>query len=107
MRFESDEEVWALVRRVERCELPLAEFNHEKHLAVGMAHLMAIGRERGEREMGVLLVRFLGHYQKAGFDAEITRAWFDRLEGFRQGAAALPLHSLCNLVIRNCILRHF
>ncbi|HEX7958173.1 MAG TPA: hypothetical protein VF508_14595 [Pyrinomonadaceae bacterium] len=38
--YTSDEEVEAVVRRFESCELPPADFNHREHLLVALCYLL-------------------------------------------------------------------
>ena len=84
-RFASDDEVWALVRRFEQCELSLSEFDHGCHLAVGMAYLAAADLEGAMARMRLNLQRFSAHHGKMGYHETMTRFWMLKLKALRHG----------------------
>jgi hypothetical protein len=79
MQFKSDAEVWEVVRRFERCEFDLAEFDHGCHLAVGMAYLSVASFEEAMARMRRALEGFSGHHGKMGYHETMTRFWLLRL----------------------------
>ena len=95
MRFRSDAEVWSVVEKFEFCTFGLAEFDHAKHLAVGMAYLES-GFDEAMRRMRASLRRFSAHHGKTGYHETITRFWLERLGEIRASFAGEELWALCN-----------
>ncbi len=79
MRFQSNEGVWSVVEKLERCELELAEFDHANHLAAGMAYLSGGDFAEALAKMRTSLQRFSGHHGKQGYHETITRFWLMKL----------------------------
>lgn len=96
MQFKDDAEVRGLVQKVERCELAPSEFDHENHLAVGMAYLAGCGAvEAALDKLRATLLRYTAHLGKTVYHETMTRFWLLRLEDVRAANAGAPLHRLC------------
>lgn len=83
MTFSCDEDVWRVVAKFEACEYSLVEFDHGRHLAVGLAYLSLGSAEEAMTRMRESLVRFSRHQGKMGYHETITRFWLERLAGIR------------------------
>lgn len=79
MTFQTEQEIWELVTKFERCELPLAAFDHALHLAVGMAYLSVAPFDGALARMRASLERFSAHHGKMGYHETITRFWLMKL----------------------------
>ena len=96
MRFRSDAEVWSVVEKFESCTFELAEFDHGRHLAVGMAYLSAESFEEAMRRMRASLQQFSAHHGKTGYHETITRFWLEQLREVRASEQGEELWALCN-----------
>jgi hypothetical protein len=104
--FRSDEEVWEVLRGFESCELPPAEFDHARHLAVALALLVRGGDER-EAAAGVRdgLAKYLARH---GVDARkyhetVTLFWVRRVAAFlARAGSGRTLAELANELAREC-----
>jgi hypothetical protein len=85
MRFISDEEVWQVVDRFERCQYSLEEFDHCFHLAVGLAYLSRATFADATEQMRTSLQRFSTHHGKQGYHETITRFWLMKLSELQGG----------------------
>jgi hypothetical protein len=96
-RFVNDEDVRAVVRRLEACTLELPEFHHANHLAVGLAYLQAADFEGAMQLMRASLQRFSAHHGKMGYHETITRFWLWKLQQLTEANPGLGLAKLCDL----------
>jgi len=104
--FRSDEEVWALLRGFESCELPPAEFDHARHLAVALALVARLGDERAAAaRVREGLKRYIAAH---GVDARkyhetVTVFWVRRVRAFMERAGAgRTLSHLANELAAEC-----
>lgn len=93
MSFDRDDEVWNVVKKFEACAYTLSEFDHGRHLAVGLAYLSSGSFEAAMARMRESLVRFSTHHGKMGYHETITRFWLLKLDAMRDGK---PLWQVAN-----------
>lgn len=98
--FTHDDEVREVVRRFEQCRYSLQEFDHGRHLAVGMAYLDDEDFEAAICRMRASLQRFSRHHGKMGYHETMTRFWLLRLQPVRAALAGQPLWQACNAAIK-------
>lgn len=81
--YHSLEEIIALVRSFESCEIKPEEFNHCAHLTVALWYLSQSSNfEVAANKMRAGLYRFLDHYKLHGYNETITLFWLKVLERF-------------------------
>ena len=74
-RYHSTEEIEAVVRKFESCELPLEEFNHRAHLTVALWYLLQLPVVEATGHMRTSLHRFINYYGRQGYNETITLFW--------------------------------
>ncbi|HEX8776315.1 MAG TPA: hypothetical protein VF735_22285 [Pyrinomonadaceae bacterium] len=72
----------ALVRQFERCQLPLASFNHREHLTVALFYLTRMPVQEAVQQFRAAIQRFIKHYNETGYNETITMFWLNLIVGF-------------------------
>ncbi|HEX8143599.1 MAG TPA: hypothetical protein VF553_13445 [Pyrinomonadaceae bacterium] len=72
----------SLVRRFERCTLPLADFNHREHLAVAFFYLTRMPLSPAVHQFRTFIQRFIAHYNETGYHETITMFWLNLIARF-------------------------
>src|ERR1051325_4628316 len=82
----------ALVRRFERCQLPLDSFNHREHLAVALFYLTQMPVQEAVHQFRTAILRFIKHYNETGYNETITMFWLNLIARFlMKSAPARPI----------------
>jgi hypothetical protein len=96
MMFRSEEEIRALVRKFEACELALPAFSHAAHVVVGTVFVRDDAGTALER-MRAGLLRFTAHYGKTGvYSEDVTREWIERIQSYVAGRKEKGLLDIVN-----------
>ncbi|MDQ2854757.1 MAG: hypothetical protein M3R68_00390 [Acidobacteriota bacterium] len=99
--FASEQELEAIVRGLETCTTPEAEFPHRSHLVVASWYLnnATVGEALQKMRAGIL--NFLDHYQIEGkYNETITLFWIIMVERYlRNLDTNLPLVERTNAVV--------
>lgn len=82
MNFKDDDELNKLVRDFETCEINLAEFKHQQHLAVALWYLRHLNYEGACEKMRGGLQRLTTAYGQSGYHETITLFWLKRVRRF-------------------------
>lgn len=80
-RYETIEEIEAVVHSFERCEYGVHEFDHSKHMAVAAWYLRHFSFEGALGRMRCSLLRFTEHHGVKGYHETITRFWLELAAG--------------------------
>ena len=98
--FCSDNEVMQLVAAFESGQLPVTEFKHTAHIAVGLAYLAEAPLAEATERMRRSLARFLQHHNETGYHETLTVFWM-KLLGHLAAVrhSELPLWEQINAVI--------
>ena len=81
--YESDEEVFEVVRRFESCEYAPDDFGHRLHLTVALAYLLDSTYAEALERMRRSLHRFVKHHNLSGvYHETLTVFWVRRVLAF-------------------------
>jgi hypothetical protein len=104
--FRSDEEVEAVLRGFESCELPPANFDHARHLAVALVLLAQLGEERAAAaRVREGLKRYIAAHgvDPRKYHETVTVFWVKRVRAFAERAGrGRALAELANELAREC-----
>jgi hypothetical protein len=104
--FRSDEEVEEVLRGFESCELPPADFDHARHLAVALVLLARLGDERAATvRVREGLAKYLAAHgvDPRKYHETVTVFWVKRVRAFAERAVAgRKLAEQANELAREC-----
>jgi hypothetical protein len=80
--YRSSNEIETVVRKFEKCEYGVTDFDHSKHLAVAGWYLACLGLEEALTRMRSALLRFTRHHHVKGYHETITRFWLLLVQEF-------------------------
>lgn len=88
--YESLDEIEAVVRGFESCELQPSEFTHAAHLTVALWYLSRLGAPEATARMRAGLYRFLNHHGLGNgkYNETITLFWIKVIRKFLDDADA-------------------
>lgn len=100
-RYESEEEIRAVVDGFESCTTGKDDFSHRSHLTVAVWYLWSGTREHAYEKMCLGLRRFLDHHHvdMAVYNEPLTMAWINVIQEFMNNQPRKSLVELTNLVI--------
>ncbi|HEY0545041.1 MAG TPA: hypothetical protein VGC91_06560 [Pyrinomonadaceae bacterium] len=104
-RYESDEEVEAVVRKFEACLFSPGEFHHREHLTVALCYLLESNEQAALERLRANLFRFLEHHHIEAnvYHETITLFWLKLVGHFLEGAdKGRALAELTNDLIAEC-----
>lgn len=106
--YETEEEIEQVVRGLETCETPAADFHHREHLVVAVWYLQTLSREDTVSKIRSALLRFLDHHgvDPKKYSEEITVFWVEAIASkLDQISAGTSLTDKCNQIIQSFNLR--
>jgi hypothetical protein len=86
--FKTDDEMGALVRAFEACEIHPAEFKHYQHLAVALWYVAHLPFAAASEKMRSGIQRLASAYGKTGYHETITVFWLAMVRAFWAHASA-------------------
>ena len=99
--FNSPDEVEAIVRSFETCEINPDDFKHAGHLAVALWYLSRYPDEEAAERMRAGLLKLLGHYGLEGYNETITLFWLRAARSFLdQSDARRPISELASELVQ-------
>ncbi|HEY0003407.1 MAG TPA: hypothetical protein VGB17_01260 [Pyrinomonadaceae bacterium] len=99
--FNSPDEVEAIVRSFETCEVNPDDFKHPSHLAVALWYLSKYNYEEAAERMRAGLCKLLGHYQLEGYNETITLFWLRATRQFLdQSDRRRPISELASELVQ-------
>lgn len=99
-RFTDDAQLERLVRDLESCTVPPAEFKHGAHLAVALWHLAHLPEREAFARTGAGIRRFAAHHGSNLYNETITLFWLKLVGNFLARAAdGEPLHETANRLV--------
>ena len=101
-RYQSGEEIAAVVRGFEDCTTPKDQFTHQSHLTVATYYLCNSTADETFAKMRVGLLRFLNHHgvDPAKYNDRVTRAWIEQVQNVsEQMGPAATLLAITNAVL--------
>ena len=104
-RYESDEEVEAVVRKFEACLFAPDEFRHREHLTVALCYLLEADEQAALERLRANLFRFTKHHhiEAKVYHETITLFWLKRVRHFLEHAdRERALAELANDLIAEC-----
>jgi hypothetical protein len=104
-RYESDEEVEAVVRKFEACLFAPDEFHHREHLTIALCYLLEADEGAALERLRANLFRFLNHHKirENVYHETITLFWLKRVRHFLERAdRERALAELANDLIAEC-----
>ena len=99
--YKKQKEIEAVVRGFEECTTAKDGFKHASHLTVAVCYLRQLDKEAAVAKMRAGLFRFLDHHgiDRAKYDEDLTRKWFDLVESLMQTKPDDSLVAITNDVI--------
>ena len=99
--YKTQKEIEAVVSGFEECMTAKDGFKHASHLTVAVYYLRQLDKEAAVARMRAGLFRFLDHHgiDRAKYDEELTRKWFDLVESLMQTKPDDSLVAITNDVI--------
>ena len=99
--YQTSEEIEAVVSGFEECTTAKDGFKHASHLTVAVYYLRQLDKEAAVAKMRAGLFRFLDHHgiDRAKYDEDLTRNWFDLVERLMQTKPDDSLVAVTNDVI--------
>lgn len=80
--YKSPDEIIAIVKSFEMCEIKPEQFSHGLHITVAAWYLTQSSYEEAEKRMRDGLHRFLSHYNLDGYNETITLFWLKAVQDF-------------------------
>src|ERR1051325_5581739 len=101
--FKNDDELAALVRAFEACEIHPAEFKHYQHLAVALWYVAHLPFEAATEKMRSGIQRLANAYGKSGYHETITVFWLAIVHAFWANTTAdESIAAATNRLIAGC-----
>lgn len=106
-RYQSDDEIKALVHCFEDCSTLPSQFNHRAHLIVALSylHLSKLSVTEATELMRAGLYRFLDHHgeDRQVYNETITLFWIKLVQSFLDRTdASRPVWAIANEMIEAC-----
>jgi len=100
--FRNDDELAALVRAFEECEIHPAEFKHYQHLAVALWYVAHLPFDAASEKMRSGIQRLANAYGKSGYHETITVFWLAMCRAFWANATDKSIAAAANRLIGEC-----
>ena len=99
--YQTQAEIEAVVSGFEERTTAKDAFNHTSHLTLAVYYLRVLSKEEAVTKMRAGLLHFLDHHgiDRAKYDEELTRKWFDLVESIIETMPDDSLVAITNEVI--------
>jgi hypothetical protein len=99
--YDDEGAILEVVGKFERCEYPVEQFTHARHLTVACCYLCTSPADQALVRMREGLTRFIAHHGKQGYHETLTRFWMELLEAYlREFAAGTPMTTKVNRALQ-------
>lgn len=102
MRFKDDDEIIALVRRFESCEINPADFRHYQHLTVALWYVMQFPYDIASEKMRGGIQKLAAAYGKTGYHETITWFWLMVVRDFAARSSGETICEVANRLVASC-----
>jgi len=101
-RYQSEQEIAAVVRGFESCTTGVDDFSHSDHLTAAVRYLRGSTPEQAFQKMSAGLLRFLDHHGvgRTKYDERLTMKWITLVQdAINEMVPDLSLLEVTNIVV--------